>query len=405
MNRPLVSIARNTDISVAVVEAMEKLSLPDLNGKKILLKPNVGRDVGPRLAINTNPDVVAAVFHFLREKFDATFYIGDSPIISTDTHKAFEHSGFAPLLQEEGLKFLDLDSPPAKTLSIPNGRVIKQIKVTGYWDEIDYIVSIPVLKMHMHTGASLSFKNCKGLLYGREKIKLHHLEDPEAVKKYTEASPPWPLKELDIAIADLADVIRPDLVVIDASQALAGMGPSSGTAIRMDIIIASTNFVAADLIALGIAQPNWVAGHVPHLKLIAERGGDTGITSLDEIDTIPSDITPFITQIEGPPTSISIKYDNVVLHDIESCSACLSTVFLFLKENKEFIDKHFSKENPLSLGIGKGLMGIDLYEPTFLIGNCTANRRNDGFFIRGCTPVQSVIKTEIEEFIKKKNDK
>jgi len=118
--------------------------------------------------------------------------------------------------------------------------------------------------------------------------------------------------------------------------------------------------------------------------------------SIDDIKTIPSDISTFINPIEPPPKSISIKYKNVRLLDVDSCSACLSTIFNLLKNNKEFIDKHFTPENPLNLAIGKGIKPSDLYEQTYLIGNCTANHKDKGLFIQGCTPVESEIIQEIK---------
>ena len=39
----------------------------------------------------------------------------------------------------------------------------------------------------------------------------------------------------------------------------------------------------------------------------------------------------------------------------------------------------------------------DLYENTYLIGNCTTNHRDNGIFIKGCTPVESTIIEIIKE--------
>lgn len=237
--KPVVSVTRNEDIALAVKTALDKISIPDLSGKTVLLKPNVGREVGTKLAINTNPEVVEAVFRYLKAKFDARFLIGDSPIINTDTKKAFLQSGYLNLLNDDGIQFIDLDEKPPIELEIPDGRILKKIKVTGYWNEIDIVVSIPCIKMHMHTGASLSFKNLKGLIYKREKVTLHHLQAPELLDQLKMKK----LKELDIAIADLAHVFKPELVVIDASFAQEGMGPSSGDVVKLDTIIASTNYL------------------------------------------------------------------------------------------------------------------------------------------------------------------
>jgi uncharacterized protein (DUF362 family) len=392
--KALVSITRDEDIRLAVTSCLDQLKIPNLTGKTVLLKPNVGREADPKQAINTNPEVVSAVFDYLRKKFNARYMLGDSPIINTDTRKAFEQAGYSELINDSNLYFIDLDDRPPVELEIPKGRILKKIKVTGYWKEFDFIVSIPVLKMHMHTGATLSFKNMKGLIYKREKITLHHLQAPEIIEQIK--SPKKEVKELDVAISDLAQVMQPDLAIIDASYALEGMGPSSGNAVKLNTIISSTSFLAADILALAISQPEWTLDDVPHLKIISETLTNAP-KSLDDVQTNPENIQDYIKPLEPPPSTISIKYENVNLIDVDSCSACLSTIFNLLKNNKEFIDKNYTKENPLNLAIGKGIKQSDLYEKTFLIGNCTSNNKKQGVFIKGCTPVESTIMRIIKE--------
>ncbi|TFF97280.1 MAG: DUF362 domain-containing protein, partial [Promethearchaeota archaeon] len=385
--KPLVSLAKNVDHQKAVKDALNNLNLPNLNGKKILLKPNVGREVAPNLGINTNPEVVKAVFEYLKDLFKAKFFIGDSPIINTNTREAFKQSGYSNLLEAKDLTFIDLDERSPIDLEIPNGELLKKIKITGFLGEFDYIISIPVLKMHMHCGASLSLKNLKGLIYRDNKRLLHHYQNQKLVDKYKVFCKK--VKELDIAIADYVQYIKPDLAIIDASYALGGMGPSSGEKVRLDTIIASKSGLAADIIALTITRPDWSLQDVPHLRILSERVQNSP-KSPKNIRTIPKKIEHFIYQLDPPPESISIKYENVRLIDIDSCSACLSTVFQLLKENKDFIDKHFTKDKPLNLAIGKGITSSDLYENTFLIGNCTYHTHENGIFIKGCAPVESV---------------
>ena len=378
LGKKIVSVARNENITLAVNSCLDQIKIPDLTGKTVLLKPNVGREENPFLGINTNPEVVSAVFHYLRERFEARFLIGDSPIINTDTNKAFKQSGYSDLINDDNIHFLDLDDRPPVVLDINEGRILKKIKVTGYWNEIDAIITIASAKMHMHTGASLSFKNLKGLIYKRDKITLHHFQNPELINQLKNSIEK--IKELDVAIADLAHVFHPVLAVIDASYALEGMGPASGNAVKMDTIIASTDYLAADIIAIALTQPEWIIDDVPHLKLISELLPNAP-KNREDILTIPENIQEFVRPLEPPPTSISIKYKNVNLIDIDSCSACLSTIFNLLKDNKDFIDHHFTAENPLNLAIGKGIKHSDLYENTFLIGNCTYEQRENGIFV------------------------
>jgi hypothetical protein len=71
-----------------------------------------------------------------------------------------------------------------------------------------------------------------------------------------------------------------------------------------------------------------------------------------------------------------------------------------LKDNKDFIDKHFTPENPLNMAIGKGIKQSDLYSNTFLIGNCTYDQHKNGIFIKGCVPTESTILKIIKKSLK-----
>ena len=89
--KPIVSIAQNKDIFKAVTTSLDCLKIPNLSGKKVLLKPNVGREDVPNASINTNPDVVKAIYEYLNARYEANFFIGDSPIINSNTFNAFKN--------------------------------------------------------------------------------------------------------------------------------------------------------------------------------------------------------------------------------------------------------------------------------------------------------------------------
>ncbi len=52
-----------------------------------------------------------------------------------------------------------------------------------------------------------------------------------------------------VAIVDMVRANKLGLVVIDASMAMEGDGPSEGSLVKMDLIIAGTNPLAADMVA------------------------------------------------------------------------------------------------------------------------------------------------------------
>jgi uncharacterized protein (DUF362 family) len=382
--RPVCSVAKSSDARQAVFEALNRIELPDLRGQRVLLKPNVGRTVEQHRGINTNPEVTEAVFDYLRARFDADYFIGDSPVTGVKSREAFVKSGHGAFLERDNIRYIDLDSRKPVVLSVPGGRVLTEVKLTGFIPEIDYLVSIPVLKMHMHTGASLGYKNLKGLLYRREKIRFHQLHVPEAKEAYG-------FKELDLAIADLAKVVEPDLVVCDATYAMEGMGPSAGDTKRLDTVIASTDALAADLVALAVVKLD--IGHVAHLRLIAEETGR--VRSVEEIDTIPGDLTPFKTDFALPPTEIVIQNMLVDLIDEGSCSACQSSVYLFLRNNEALISEYFGKHGHFAIAMGTDVREVP--PGTFLVGNCTAHLKDRGTFLVGCPPDQTSMAERVRE--------
>jgi uncharacterized protein (DUF362 family) len=310
--------------------------------------------------------------------------MGDSPITGVVSVEAFLTSGYKSLMDHKDITFVDLDSRKPLTLEIPCGKILKRVKVTGYFYDFDYIISIPVLKMHMHTGATLSVKNMKGLIYKKEKVKLHQLHCDENIRQG--------YKELDIAIADLSSAVAPDLAIIDGYYAMEGMGPSAGDRIKLNTIVASTDYLAADLTALAVVGLG--IDHVPHLKLISERKGR--ILSVDDVETIPADISPFVTKLKTPPKDIKINNCKVNLLDFGSCSACLYSLFEFLEKNEPMVQKYFAEYGQLNIAVGKDIP--DPPDDTFLLGNCSIHRKGQGVFIKGCPPTQSSIK----ELIRKK---
>ena len=98
-----------------------------------------------------------------------------APSPACGVNEVFELTGMRRIAQERGAPLLDFDAQPYQELNIPHGRVVDRIKVTWFWHEYDFIVSLPVMKTHMHTGVSLSIKNMKGMLWRRQKVAFHQI--------------------------------------------------------------------------------------------------------------------------------------------------------------------------------------------------------------------------------------
>jgi uncharacterized protein (DUF362 family) len=374
-NRVIVS--KGKDPYTTTRKALGQLPLPDLAGRKVLIKPNAGRIASPGAGITTHPDVVSAVIDHLREKGAKDPAIGESCIFGVNAVEAFSSTGMKEVSERARVALIDLDQGNPWDIDLPDGRVLKKIRVSAILKHFDFIVSVPVMKTHMHTRATLSIKNMKGVLWRREKARLHQLRSN---RKFAQGE-----KELDVAISEMASVLRPDLAVIDGTVGMEGMGPAYGHSKKMGIVVVSDRAFSADAVAARLMGLD--PERVPHLRLSAEKG--LGEIRLKKMSITPKDYLKWENPFALPPTQLSIPYPNVAVHDEGSCSACLSTLLVFLQDHHSALTDYRLKDGKVHVGIGKHLSVCP--NGTILIGNCAARKKGKGAFIQGCPPVASQI--------------
>jgi len=165
---PEVHVAHGPDAYANTLAALQAVDLSPAKGKTVLLKPNVGRMSEFGTGVNTNPQVVAAAIDAFRAA-GAEVSIGESPITGVKTMDAFELAGITAVAEEKNCPLIDLDERPPLDFPVPNGKAIQSLKLCADVPEFDFLVSIPVMKIHMHTGVTLAIKNMKGCLWRRSK--------------------------------------------------------------------------------------------------------------------------------------------------------------------------------------------------------------------------------------------
>ncbi len=353
-------------------KALSRIDLSAAAGKQVLLKPNVGRVAGPGSGITTDPQVVAAAIDAFVDA-GAEVAVGESPIVGVMAFDAFEASGITAVVRDRECKLIDMNKRKYVEINVSDGMAVNALRVCPEVLEYDVIVSIPVMKTHMHTGVTLSVKNMKGCLWRRSKVKFHMLPEIGSCDE----------KSLDVAIADMSGVLRPHLSIIDGTVGMEGLGPSAGDPKPLDAVVVSLDSYAADSVACGLMGLE--AENVAHLRICAERGH--GVIDLKKISVIPEDWRKWINPFTPPPENLSIEFPDVRIFDKNSCSACQSTLFLFLKYySKKLFDY---MPSPVCIAIGKGAGNVP--DGTLCIGNCTADQRKCQIFVEGCPPVSSEI--------------
>jgi uncharacterized protein (DUF362 family) len=374
--KPFVSIAGKQGPFRNVINALKPIDLSFAKDKSILLKPNMGRIAKPEHGYNTHPLALAALIESFAKAGASKIAIGESPLVGNNTSDAFQKGGIVEIADKYGIELIDMDLKPPVKKTIPESRVVNETKICRVVYEYDILVSVPVTKTHMHTGVTLGIKNLKGCLYRHEKVRYHQLEYKK--KEYPE-------KTLDSAISDLASILLPDFTVIDGYIGMEGLGPSGGDAIKSDFAVASRHPMGADVfgcLLMGIDPLS-----VVHLKLVSQRNN----FSLDPLSysVFPDDYQKFIVSYQQPPTDISVKFKNIVVYEKEACSACLSTLFLFLRRFKDEMSPYLLDDGKFHIAIGKGVK--DTKDGTIFVGNCARNNKEKCTFIKGCPPVPTRI--------------
>ena len=382
----LVRVVKGKDPYQTTRKALQEFRLPDLNGKRVLMKPNAGRLASPGQGVTTHPRVVKAVLDHLKEMGVNDIAIGESCIFGVKAQEAFQKTGLKEIAEKEGVELIDLDQGDPAEIIISKGTVVKKIKVPAILKQFRAVISIPVMKTHMHTQVSLSLKNMKGLLWRREKARFHQLQCDETITQGE--------KELDIAISDMASVLFPRLAVIDGTVGMEGMGPAYGKMKKMGVIVVGDNALSADAIAARLM--GFDPESIPHLRLSARKG--LGEIEVQKMTVKPRDFLKWENPFDPPPTKLSIPFPDIIVHDEGACSACLSTLLVFLQNYHSRLTDYRLGDRNIHVGIGK-LLNV-CPKGTILIGNCTIKMKEIGPFIQGCPPVASDI---LEALVAKKD--
>ncbi|MBS3977733.1 MAG: DUF362 domain-containing protein [Syntrophomonadaceae bacterium] len=375
MNKAKVVVQHGPDPATLAYNAIKDVFDDDVRGKKVLLKPNTGRKGPARSGLCTHPEVIRGLISFFQENGAAEIYVGDGPLFGVDEWEALASAGIMDVCQETGATCVDLDAYQPVDMLIKDAEIADSLKVSSFMKQVDFVVSVPVIKTHMYTGVTLSIKNMKGCLYKKEKTKLHRIDKapPDRSKGLT----------LDYGIADMAAILMPNYAVIDGIVCMEGFGPSAGSEITLDAVVASKNAIAADLVAIRLMGMGW--DDVPHINLIRHKLS----LQLEDIVVEPLDFMKFSKNF-APASQLKLKivYPNINIVEKGACSACSATVMAFLKAHGD----KFSGDLKFTLAAGKDLAEDDVIGDTaYLVGNCTAaTAKKSGFsFCKGCPPVGS----------------
>ncbi|MCD6201248.1 MAG: DUF362 domain-containing protein [Bacteroidales bacterium] len=200
-------------------------------GQKVVVKPNIGWDVPPERAANTNPLLIKRIVQHC-------YQAGAKEVLAFDNTcdawtKCYKDSGIEKYVKSAGGKMVPGNTEGFyQEIELTQGKRLKKVKVHELVLDADVFIDVPVLKSHDAAKLTISMKNLMGVIWDR---------------RY------WHRNDLNQCIADYATYSRkPDLVVVDAYNVMMKNGPrgvSKSDVVKMKAQIVTTDMVAADAAA------------------------------------------------------------------------------------------------------------------------------------------------------------
>jgi uncharacterized protein (DUF362 family) len=144
-------------------------------------------------------------------------------------------------------------------VTIPKGISLKEAEVVGDVLDSDCLINMPVAKHHGGAGLTISMKNWMGSVSDRGS---------------------WHRNNLHQCIADFSTLVKPNLIVVDATRIMLTNGPRGpGKMAYPDQLIFGTDPVAVDAYAATLFEKQPFS--IGYIKKAHEMG--TGCGNLDEV--------------------------------------------------------------------------------------------------------------------------
>ena len=237
-------------------------------GARVVLKPNMSFPNPPSMATTTHPEIVATVAQSCLEAGAKKVMVFDHTLRRPDI--CLERSGIEAACKKlDNVFVLGLaEEKFFEEVPVPQGQVLRNVKVIKGVMDAYVIINLPVAKSHAATTVSLGIKNLMGLIWDRR--SFHSRLD------------------MNEALVDLSTVIKPTLILVDATRVLTNGGPGGpGKVIALNTVVAGTDPVAVDAYAVTLAQwygKSFNPDQIKHLDKAARRG--IGEINLEKLNII-----------------------------------------------------------------------------------------------------------------------
>ncbi len=196
-------------------------------GQKVVIKPNIGWDVEPDRAADTNPKLVGRLIQHCYDAGAKEVFVFD--FTCDDGKRCYSNSGIERAAKENKATVVPGNVEGYyHRVTVEKGKSLKEAAVHELILNSDVFINVPILKHHSSSRLTIGMKNLMGVVWDRGY---------------------WHKNDLHQCIADFSTRIKPTLNIVDAYNVLMKNGPrgtSKADVTQMKSLLMSTNIVAVD---------------------------------------------------------------------------------------------------------------------------------------------------------------
>ncbi len=280
-----VYLIHPADRKTGIRTLWDEIGIGGLAGKSVALKANYNSD--DPFPASTHPETLRALVQQILDAGASEVTLAERSGMG-ETRAVLESRGVFDLVDDLGFAAVVLDDLPAEGwvrireegLSWKRGFCIAKI-----FRDADVVIQTCCLKTHRFGGhVTLSLKNSVGLVARR---------DPAGSYDYMAELHASPHQRR--MIAEINRFYPTDLVVLDAMQGFATGGPERGSLIEPGLLLAGTDRVAVDAVAIALLRsygstPEVMKGRVFEQEQIARAAElGVGVRSADDLRLVALD--------------------------------------------------------------------------------------------------------------------
>jgi len=337
----------------------------------VLIKPNLVVSRPDWAGVNTDPRVVEALVIAIKDTGVRRITIGDGSGMGYSASKAFQVCGYSDLTKRYGLRLVDLERDRFVEKKVSINGPFNTLEIAQTVLECDVLINVPVMKAHSEVLITCSLKNLKGVMPRKMKTAFHRVD-------------------LHRAIAQLASLISPDLILVDGLQG--DLSSETGhNPVLMETMLLGRNPVEVDSVVADIL--GYAPRTIRHIAYSADAG--LGTCDLERI-SIRRLNRPSRDERFAPPPHYTRRFPCRISAD-GACCTCLGNLLFALErlQEKGLLSKrqHFLVGQKARTPGGKGEMAV-------AVGQCAAKQVHAEVSLDKCPPTANAIYCRVASAIR-----